>query len=38
MISMQKFTKGNNSLQNVCGVMVLALCILADDAIYLYKV
>ena len=33
-----KFLKGNNSIKNVGGVMVLVLCLLSDDALYLYKV
>ena len=32
-----KFSKGNNSIKNVGGVMVLVLCISSDDALYLYK-
>ena len=33
-----KFSKGNNSVKNVGGVMVLVLCLLSDDALYLNKV
>ena len=33
-----KFSKENNSVKNVGGVMVLVLCLLSDDALYLYKV
>ena len=29
------FQKGNNSVKNV---MVIVLCLLSDDALYLYKV
>ena len=32
------FSKGNNSVKNVGGVMVLVLCLLFDDPLYLYKV
>ena len=32
------FSKGNNSVKNVGGVMVLILCLLSHDALYLYKV
>ena len=30
--------KGTNSVKNVGGVMVFVLCLLSDDALYLYKV
>ena len=30
--------KGNNSIKNVDGVMVLVLCSLPDGALYLYQV
>ena len=33
-----KFSKGNNSVNNVCGVMVSVLCTSSDDPLYLYKV
>ena len=33
-----KFTKGHNSIKNVDGVMVLVLCILPDNALYLSQV
>ena len=33
-----QFTKGNNSVKTVDGVMELNLCILFDDALYLYQV
>ena len=33
-----KFSKGHHSVNNVDGVMVLVLCLLSDDALYLYKV
>ena len=33
-----KFSKGNNSVKNVGGVKVFVLCLLSDDALYLYKV
>ena len=33
-----KFSKGHHSLKNVGGVMVLVLCLLSDEALYLYKV
>ena len=32
------FSKGHNSVKTVGRVMVLALCILSDLALYLYKV
>ena len=32
------FQKGNNSVNNVGGVMVLVLCILSNVALYLYNV
>ena len=32
------FSKRHNSVKNVGGVMVLVLCTLSDDALYLYKV
>ena len=31
-----QFTKGDNSVRTVNGVMVLNLCIFSDDALYLY--
>ena len=33
-----KFLKGHHSEKNVDGVMVLDLCLLSDDALYLYQV
>ena len=33
-----KFSKRNNSVKNVSGVMVLVLCLLSNVALYLYKV
>ena len=33
-----KFSKGNNSIKNVGGVMVLVLCLLSNVVLYLYKV
>ena len=33
-----KFPKGNNSIKDVGGVMVLDICTLSDDVLYLYKV
>ena len=33
-----KFSNGHDSVKNVGGVMVLVLCLLSDDALYLYKV
>ena len=33
-----KFTKGHNSVNTVDGVMVLNLCTLSDNALYLYQV
>ena len=33
-----KFSKWNDSVKNVSGVMILVLCLLSDDALYLYKV
>ena len=38
MIFILKFTKGHNSIKTVDGVMVIDLCILSDDALYLYHV
>ena len=38
MIFILIFTKGHNSIKTVDGVMVLDLCILSDDALYLYQV
>ena len=38
MISNRQFFKGTNSVKNVSGVMVLVLCLLSDDALYLYRV
>ena len=32
------FSKGINLVKNVGRVMVLVLCLLSDDALYLYKV
>ena len=37
-ISLLKFLKEHNSAKNVGGVTVLILCILSDDAVYLYQV
>ena len=37
-ISIVKFAKGNNSVKNVGGVMVLVYCMSFDDASYLYQV
>ena len=31
-----KFSKGNNSIKNVGGVMVLVLCLLSNEALNLY--
>ena len=33
-----KFSKGNNSVKIFGRVMVLVLCLLSDDALYLYEV
>ena len=33
-----KFMKGHNSIKNVGGVKVLVLCLLSDNALYLYQV
>ena len=33
-----KFSKGNNSVKKVGGVMVLVLCLLSNVALYLYTV
>ena len=33
-----KFLKGHHSVKNIGGVMVLVLCLLSDDALYLCKV
>ena len=38
MLGWSKFTKRHNSVKPVDGVMVLNLCILSDDALYLYQV
>ena len=32
------FSKGTNSIKNVGGVMVLVLCQLSDNVLYLYTV
>ena len=37
-ISIVKFKKGHNSVKNVGGDMVLALCMSFDDVLYLFKV
>ena len=36
-ISVPKFTKGHNSIKNVGIVMVLNLCTLSKNALYLYQ-
>ena len=33
-----KFSKEHLSVENIGGVMVLVLCLLSDDVLYLYKV
>ena len=33
-----KFSKGHHSVKHVGGIMVLVLCLLSDDALYLYTV
>ena len=33
-----KFSKGHNSVNNVCGVMALVLSTLSDSVLYLYQV
>ena len=33
-----QYSKGINSIKNVGRVIVLVLCTLSDDALYLYKV
>ena len=38
MISKLKFSKGNNSIKHVDGVMVLVFCTSPDGALYLYQV
>ena len=38
MISIRKNSKGHNSVKNVGGVLVLVLCTLSDDGLYLYQV
>ena len=38
MISNSQFSKGNNSINNVGGVMVSVLCTSSDDPLYLDKV
>ena len=35
---MGKILKGQNSVKNVGGVMVLVFCTWSDDGLYLYKV
>ena len=35
---MGKISKGQNSIKNVGGVMVLVFCTSSDDGLYLYKV
>ena len=37
-ISIRKISKGHNSVKNVGGVSVLALCTSSDDRLYLYQV
>ena len=37
MISKLKFSKGNNSIKNVDGVMVLTFYTLPDGTLYLYQ-
>ena len=36
-MSKLKFSKGHNSIKKVGGDMVLDLCTLSDNALYLYK-
>ena len=38
MISILKITKGNNSAENVGGVMVVNLCTSSGHAVYFYQV
>ena len=38
MICILKFSKGHNSVNSVCGVMVLVLSTLPDSVLYLYQV
>ena len=38
MISNSQFFIGDNSVENVGGVMVLIFCLLSDDVLCLYKV
>ena len=38
LISKLKFSKGHNSLKNVGRIIVLNLCTLSGDALYLYQV
>ena len=38
MISILKFTKGNNSAKNVGGVTVVNLCTLFGHGLYFYQV
>ena len=38
MIFIAKISKGPNSVNNVCNVTVLNLCILSDSGLYFYKV
>ena len=33
-----KFSKGHNSVKNICGLTVLFLCTSSDGGLYLYKV
>ena len=35
MIFIRKISKGHNSLKNVGGVLILALCTLSDEGLYL---
>ena len=38
MISIRKFSKGNNSAKNVGGVTVVNLCTSSGHALYFYQV
>ena len=38
MISISRLSKGHNSIKTVGGVLIVVLCTLSDDALYLNKV
>ena len=37
-ISISRLSKGHNSIKTVGGVLIVVLCTLSDDALYLNKV